>query len=186
MAGPLDRFRSTRLIGDRISEYLQQAEALRTNRMSTPVRQVKTYANAGNGNDLQAWRDPREDLSFNPDTLRPVTDTNQSDLTITADVMRFGDFSHIGFSVGTAGSQVPVLSRPDGKRTFLLIQNTHATQSLFVGFGVQPSAAIGITLVAGGNMLLDAAVAQDDVFLAGSGAGTTGLITYCNQAFRQG
>jgi hypothetical protein len=132
-------------------------------------------------------RPPRRDLLLDPGTLQSARDVPISDVQFTADPMAFGDFVHIGFSAGLVSTGVPILTRPDNKRIFLLIENTHATQALYVGFGINnPSATIGVTIAAGGSFLLDARVPQNDIYLAASGAATTGKLTYCNQAFGHG
>jgi hypothetical protein len=129
---------------------------------------------------------PRVDLALNPDTLTTMQEVKQADLNYTADTMKYGDYAHIGFSVGTTGNNTPILTRPSNKRIFLLIENTHATQSLFVGFGIVPGSTIGITIAPGGNLMLDNTLPQNDVYLAGSGAATTGKLTYSNQDFGRG
>ncbi len=156
-------------------------DALRPETGRSPLHQTRQY-NPGEGVTTQA---PRQDLKFNLDSLRPFQQVPQGLLQYIADTMRYCDFGHIPFSVGTVASDAPVLTKPSNKRTFLLIQNTHATQDLFIGFGIKPSSAIGVKIAAGGSLLLDAVVAQNDVYLAGSGAATTGLLTYANQEFGQ-
>lgn len=146
-----------------------------------PLYQTRQY-NPGEHVSDQA---SRADLRFNIDSLRPLQEVPRALLQYIADTMRYCNFSHIGFSVGTVAEDEPILTRPSNKRTFLLIQNTHVAQDLFVGFGIKPSATIGVKIPAGGNFLLDSLVAQDDVYLAGSAAGTTGLLTYANQEFGQ-
>jgi hypothetical protein len=147
----------------------------------SPLADTRAYQQ-GNANTEPV---ARHDLRFNPRTLSPLQEVPRDQLSYVADTMRYGDFGHIPFSVAVLANAEPILSRPQTKRTFLLIQNTHSAQTLFVGFGVQPSAGIGIPIAAGGSLILDACVAQNDVFLSGSGAATTGMLTYCNQAFGQ-
>lgn len=126
----------------------------------------------------------RPDLAFNPDTLRPLDSTPATDLSYVADTMKYGDFAHIPFSVDV-GAQL-ILSRPQAKRIFLLIENTHPSQNLYVGFGTEPNTTIGVTILPGGDLFLDAVVPQNDVYIAGAGAATVGNITYCNQEFGRG
>jgi hypothetical protein len=132
-------------------------------------------------------RPQRRDLLLDPSTLQTARDVPLSDVQFTADPMAFGDFAHINFSAGLVSTGVPILTRPDNKRVFLLIENTHATQSIFVGFGINnPGPTIGVTITAGGSFLLDTRVPQNDIYLAASGADTTGKLTYCNQAYGHG
>ncbi|HJW55874.1 MAG TPA: hypothetical protein VJ577_11420 [Burkholderiaceae bacterium] len=157
-------------------------DALRPATAHSPVSETRRY-NADGAGDAQraANYQPR----FDPRTLTPLREVAREDLSYVADTMRYGDFSHIQINVGANGLSEPILTRPSTKRTFLMIQNTHAGNSLYIGFGSQPSATLGIAIAPGGSLLLDAVVAQNDVYVSGSGAGTTGLLTYCNQAFGQ-
>ena len=156
-------------------------DALRPETGRGPLHQVRQYQRGENATTTA----PVQALRFNPRTLTSLQEVPRDQLEYVADTMRYCDFGHIPFSVGTVAADAPILTRPANKRTFLLIQNTHATQDLFVGFGVKPNSGIGIRIAAGGSLLLDAVVAQNDVYLTGSGAATTGQLTYANQEFGQ-
>lgn len=99
-------------------------------------------------------------------------------------VSGYGDFAHTKGSAGTDPAAA-VLKRPATERIFLLIENTHAANDLYVAFGQQPSADIGITIPFGEGLLLDVGVPQNDVYLKGSGAATTWKMTYCNRGYGQ-
>lgn len=99
-------------------------------------------------------------------------------------VSGYGDFAHTKGSAGTDPTAA-VLRRPATERIFLLIENTHAANDLYVAFGQQPSADVGITIPAGEPLLLDVAVPQNDIYMVGSGAATTWKMTYCNRGYGQ-
>lgn len=82
------------------------------------------------------------------------------------------------FSVG-AGNPVGSI-RPEEHRSYLLIQNTHATQILYIGFGYVPNAGNGLVLGPGG-FYEPLWVPQNEIWIVGSGAGTTGLLLYANK-----
>lgn len=99
-------------------------------------------------------------------------------------VSGYGDFAHLKGSAGTDPAS-PVLKRAATERVFLLIENTHAANDLYVAFGQQPSSEIGITIPAGEPLLLDVSVPQNDMYVLGSGAATTWKMTYCNRGYGQ-
>lgn len=95
------------------------------------------------------------------------------------DHARYGFFNNTAVSVGTA-SQL-VLRQPTTRRIFLFIVNTHALQTLYVTFGRDANATLGIPIAPNnGSIGFDQVVPQDDIFLIGSGAATTGVLVYSN------
>jgi len=77
------------------------------------------------------------------------------------------------FSVGTAATRILVAEY----RTYIFIQNTHPTQFLYVGIGYEPNNTIGMTI--GPNGYYEPLrVPQNEIWLLGSGAGTTGILLY--------
>lgn len=178
---PLDQYRGA-VPGAGATDFTQQADAMRANRMTSPQRAAREYA-PGTGSPNPA---PRIDLGFNADSLRPFSGVPLDQLTFVADTMRYGDFSHVSINALAAGSQNPIITRAPNKRIYLMIQNIDLVNQLFIGFGVVPSSKIGITLNAGGSIIFDAVVPQDDIFVAASVDGTLGLLTYCNQAYGRG
>lgn len=155
-------------------------DALRPETARSPVAETRQYVDA-----VRPQAQPRVDLRFNPQSLSALM-VPKDELNFVADTMRYGDFVHLSFTVGQAGLDSPILTRPQNKRIVLIIQNTHGSLPLFVGFGVQPSATNGLRVGAGQNAFFDAVVPQSDVYLLGGGANVTGLITYCNQEFGRG
>lgn len=75
-----------------------------------------------------------------------------------------------------------ILQQPDTSRIWLTIRCDAASPgSLLVAFGVNASAATAaFTIVAGGVLLLDYCVPQNDVYIAGSAANSLGVLTYAN------
>jgi hypothetical protein len=92
-----------------------------------------------------------------------------------ADFMRdwkSADFNAVtSSSVGAASASI--LAASDTRR-YLLIQNTHATQTLYINFGAAASATT-LAIIAGGNYE-PLVVPTDEIFAYGSGAATTYVI----------
>lgn len=91
-------------------------------------------------------------------------------------IQRKGNFIPIYGTVGTT----PVLIRPAEERTYLIVQNTSAANTLFVGIGYQPlitaGGATGLQLNAGGGAYEPAVIPPQDIWLVGSGAGTAFVV----------
>ena len=115
-------------------------------------------------------------------TAPPTTQANLDETNFVVDALKYGDYAHQPFTAGTGISPI-VLGRPSGKRVYLLITNNHPTQALFVGFGVQPNANLGVTIQPGGNYEPGLVCPQNDIYLVGAAAGTNGCITYCNSSY---
>lgn len=69
--------------------------------------------------------------------------------------------------------------RPQEDRRYLFIQNNHATNTLFVGFGFAPSAVNSLTIGPGG-FYEPLWVPQNEIQFASNLAGTNGTILYAN------
>lgn len=96
---------------------------------------------------------------------------------ITA-VQRIGDVTMYS---GTVGTQA-ILVRPAERRTYLLLQNTSAANSLLFGIGVQPAVITGgftgFLLAANGGSFEPQVIPQQDIWLLGSAAGTLFTIAF--------
>lgn len=93
------------------------------------------------------------------------------------DPMRYIDVSSIALSIGVADQMV--LQRPANKRVYLYINNTHATQRLFVTFGTESTALLGVPIEANlGWFEWIYPVPQNDVHLIANGAATTAVLMY--------
>jgi len=91
---------------------------------------------------------------------------------------RYGEAQVFPVQYAGAGSQL-VLQRPQGgKRTLLIIVNDLAVGVIRVCFDANATAALGVPIAAGGNMFLDAAVPQQNVFVFSPNAGQ---VTVCYQ-----
>jgi hypothetical protein len=77
--------------------------------------------------------------------------------------------------VGVVGV-VPILIRPAESRTYMILQNTSAANTLFVGIGYQPTGTgtgiTGLILAANGGNYEPSAIPQEDIWVLGSAAGT--------------
>lgn len=117
------------------------------------------------------------DLIINTARLRKPQKTH--DPVVMLQNMTYGKFSNVALSIGVVDSLV--LPAPVSKRIFLLIQNTHGIQNLFVAFGTVATNQNGVRIGPGGSLLLDNIVAQDDVHIIADGLGTTGVLLYSNK-----
>lgn len=94
---------------------------------------------------------------------------------------RYTDFQPQFLTINAVATLV--LQRPPrGRRTILMIQNLHGVQSLAVGFDRDPIIGRDLQINAGGVLLLDTVVPQNDISLIGSGAGTTCVLVWANDA----
>lgn len=84
-------------------------------------------------------------------------------------------FFAVPFSIGTAIQTL----RPEEPRQYLFIQNTHATQILYLGFGYAPTLTTGMQIGPQG-FYEPYWTPQNDIQVLGSGANTTGLLLYAS------
>jgi hypothetical protein len=99
------------------------------------------------------------------------------------DELKYGNFTNLPLSIGLASVRV-LLKPPHGsRRTYLMIVNTHATQQLFITFGLDSSLLLGLPLMQNfGFYELENVIPQDDVYIIANGAATTGVLVYCNDS----
>lgn len=71
----------------------------------------------------------------------------------------------------------PQLIRTREDRTYFMIMNTDAVNSLYVGFDYEPTPANGVVL-SSKNAYEPFQVPTNDIWVAGSAAGTTGILIY--------
>jgi hypothetical protein len=100
---------------------------------------------------------------------------------------RFPSIITVPFSLttaGIAGAQLPVPA-PDRDRIFLAFRNAAGSAgTLFIGFSGKPDANTAVfSLVAGGQLILDVVIPQDDVWIATDTATTFGTVAYANSEF---
>jgi hypothetical protein len=72
-----------------------------------------------------------------------------------------------------------ILPRPTSLRIFLLLQNNSLTGNILYNFGAVASAQAGISIVPGGNLLLDKYVDQGDLNVYGN-ANTSCMLQWAN------
>jgi hypothetical protein len=93
------------------------------------------------------------------------------------DPLRFIEPTQLALTIGT-DDQV-VLQRPSNKRIYLYINNTHATQRIFVTFGTPSSTTLGVPIEANlGWFEWIYPIPQNDVHLIANGATTTAVLMY--------
>lgn len=82
-------------------------------------------------------------------------------------------FNAIPFSVGATVQRL----RPEEDRYYFIIQNTHPTNFLYIGFGYEPNQATGLSI--GPNGYYEPLwVPQNEIYLLANNASTTGIILY--------
>lgn len=121
------------------------------------------------------------ELLKNLENLRPPLTPPPPEETLNiADASKYGYCNNFVINVGLAS--VRVLPAPTTRRNFLFMVNTHATQVLFLRFAGDSNALIGVPIAAAGGFIgFDTFVPQDDVYLIGNGAATTGVGLFSNQ-----
>lgn len=111
--------------------------------------------------------------------LQPQRQISPQSATPIVDQAKYVLFTTVPINVGVAS--VLILPKPSTQRLFLFISNTSPVNQLIVNFGNQASPLLGITLAANlGFVGFDAVVPQNDVYIIGSGAATTGTLIYAN------
>lgn len=100
---------------------------------------------------------------------------------------RFPSLVPVPFSLttgGIAGAQL-ILPAPDRDRVFLSFRNAATSAgTLFIGFGAQPDVNNAVfSLVAGGQLIFDIVIPQDDVWIATDTATTFGVVAYANSEY---
>ena len=107
--------------------------------------------------------------------------------TRVAEINRFPLLTVVPFSLttaGIAGAQLIVPS-PANDRIILTFRNASTSAGmLFIGFGIQPDISnAAFSLVAGGQLILDVVIPQNDVWIACDTAPTFGVVCYANSDF---
>lgn len=128
--------------------------------------------------DLQSIRNSRDTPSapiYVPQSAQELFEWMKGRLdTLALDFNRRIKLFPIPFTVGAG--QVVIL-RPEEQRQYFFIQNTHATQVLYVGFGYAPNAANGMQIGPQG-FYEPYWVPQNEIQILGSAAATTGVLLY--------
>jgi len=99
--------------------------------------------------------------------------------------LKYGSFSNIPLLIGVASLRI-LLKPPQGtRRVYLLLVNTSPLNLIYVAFGQAASVLNGVPLMLNfGFWEFDAVVPQDDVYIIGGAAATTGVLVYSNKAIR--
>lgn len=139
----------------------------------SPFEQTRGYPGQQEAPPLN----PGAGLQFDPARLLPQQQTVEPSAVV--ENLRYGRFNNVPLNIGL--QDVLVLPAPISKRVYLMIQNTHAIQNLFVTYGNQSNSQLGLRLGPNGSLTLDSVVSQDDIHIIADGAGTTGVLIYCDK-----
>src|SRR5574340_399781 len=111
--------------------------------------------------------------------LQPQQFSKPAEATPIVDQAKYALFTTIPINIGVAS--VLILPRPPTQRLFLFIINTSPVNQIIVNFGNQATPLLGIPVAANlGFVGFDSVVPQNDIYVIGSGAGTTGTLIYAN------
>lgn len=125
-------------------------------------------------NSQRAVRDAPLPVPYVPENAEEIFFWIQGKLQhLMRDFNRRVKFFAVPFTGGTAVIQL----RPEETRQYLFIQNTHATQILYVGFGYEPTATTGMQIGPRG-FYEPYWIPQNDIQVLANGAATTGLLLY--------
>lgn len=128
-----------------------------------------------NGTPLQDFGQKAVDVVMGPLTGGKPLNEAQANYTPG----QYGNALTIPIVFGAAG-EVIALRRPSNTRVSLLIQNLTVVGNIHYCFDRQADNATCIAIAAGGNRLFDTAVAQGDLHIFSTGAGTV-IIEFMNQ-----
>lgn len=123
-------------------------------------------------------------------TLRPVAlpegapELERHEPQAVYDANNYGDMVVKPFTFAAAGS-VLALERPKHVRIFLLIQNRLGANPIEVAWDTPGQVGNGITLPAGGNVLFDSRVPQNDLFIFSPVAGFAATVAFINVNLRR-
>lgn len=121
--------------------------------------------------------------SLQPDlnALAPMVPAVLAPGAVVRDELKYAKFINVPLSIGLASVRVLLKPASGARRVYLFISNTHGAQNLFIAFGQDSSATIGVPIPFGnGSFEWNNVIPQDDVFLIANGAGTTGVLLYAN------
>lgn len=111
--------------------------------------------------------------------LQPLRTNTPQSATPIVDQAKYALFTTVPINIGVAS--VLILPKPSTQRLFLFIINTSPVNQIIVNFGNQATPILGIPIAANlGFIGFDTVVPQNDIYIIGSGAGTTGTLIYAN------
>jgi len=99
-------------------------------------------------------------------------------LTSIRDDHHYANLTDVAASVDVVSAKI--LDEPPGLRNFLMLRNTSATQTIYIGFGRDATSSSTLAIAAGQTVLFDVVVPQDDVFALSSAAGGSLSFAYSN------
>lgn len=81
----------------------------------------------------------------------------------------------------TANNTTSIIPRPFESRTYLFIQNLAAVGDLYIGFGAEPNASFGLTLIPGAAYE-PFTVPVNEIYIRASAASVSGYLIYSREA----
>ena len=119
--------------------------------------------------------------------LRLFSESGGPPIQRVIELNRFPSIIPVPFSltaIGSANAQL-IVSSPDRDRILLIVRNAATSAgSLFIGFGAKPDVNTAlISLVSGGQLILDTVIPQDDVWISTDVATTLGVVSYANSEY---
>lgn len=87
---------------------------------------------------------------------------------------RQSEFFQVPFTQGATPSLLLVR---ENQRSYFFIQNTHATATLYIGFGFAPTTVTGVKVLAGGYYE-PIQVPTNEIYIVSDAAGCTGIALY--------
>lgn len=128
--------------------------------------------------DLQRIQAPE----LAPGTAKPL-EFNTPNTVPIRDELRYSNFSNVPLNIGIASVRVLLKPSAGSRRVYLMIVNTDPANTLFVNFGQDATLLNGVPLVPNfGAWEFNTTVPQDDIYLIGSAAGTSGVLTFSNDS----
>ena len=114
------------------------------------------------------WRSPTDLQSLPTMAGRPRMGSapNAPPSAPVLNAQQFASIIDNTFSVTTAAQLFA--RQPPTKRNLLMLRNTDATATIYIGFGKAPSTLSTLAIAAGQMILFDAVVPQDDLWAIGS------------------
>jgi len=146
-------------------------------RLFPPSRRRINPAQAGAGADIHPTSGSGTVApdSMSPPSQREIEEQRNAPVPVYLSG-HYGNVQYLAFTFAVAGNQL-VLARPvKAQRVLLVIANDLAAGTMRVNFDAPAAAAIGIPIVAGGNLFLDVAVPQNDIYIFSPGGGVASVM----------
>jgi hypothetical protein len=153
--------------------------------LNSPFNRSRSTGQSLDASELRLQRDTAPGQMISAPELAPIAQPesfeNPAGFPIREE-LKYCNFNNVPITgIGTASARILLAPRANTRRTYLFIVNSHAANSLFATFGQDSTTTIGIPIQPNfGFVEYNVVVPQDDIFLIGSAAGTTGVLVYAN------